>query len=76
MQIVSCPFSFAYGSVWTEFARNGGDSKGAGDYEYKIATAALDAVGKAGAKHIVYSALDDIQWVPHIGMKYNGEPPL
>ena len=59
--------------VWVKFWANGNNGPEAGEWEYGLATKAIEACAKAGAKHIVYSTLDDIPYVPHMVWKNKGE---
>jgi hypothetical protein len=52
------------------------NSQEAGEYEAGQAKAAIEAAVKAGVKHIVFSTLDDVELVPHMGYKAKGAYPL
>jgi hypothetical protein len=58
-------------AVWARYFSNGMDNYEAGEYESGQAKAAIAACVEAGAKHIVYSALDDTG-APHMSGKFKG----
>ncbi|ORX39408.1 hypothetical protein BD324DRAFT_619602 [Kockovaella imperatae] len=61
--------AFVNADFWAKYFSNGFNGKEAGEYEYGVATRAIEAVVKAGAKHIIYSSLDDCPFVPHFHYK-------
>jgi hypothetical protein len=60
-------------SVWARYFTNGMNNHEAGEYEAGQAKAAIRACVEAGAKHIVYSTLDDAEVAPHMSYKAKGE---
>ena len=58
--------------VWGHFFANGFDAESAAEAEQIEAKNAISAAVSAGVEHIVYSSLDDIEYVPHFKNKAEG----
>ena len=62
--------------VWAKYFTNGFDGEGAGEYEFGLSSRAIEACANAGVKHIIYSTLHDIEYVPHFKYKAKGRSLL
>jgi nucleoside-diphosphate-sugar epimerase len=63
-------------TVWARYMSNGLDAHEAGEYESSQTKAAIEACVKAGASHIVYSAMDHTDGLaPHMDSKYKSKLP-
>jgi len=61
--------AFVNADFWVKYFSNGFDGVEAGKWEYGLSSKAIEACVKAGAKHIVYSTLDNVSYVPHFSYK-------
>ena len=65
--------AFVNADFWARYFSNGMNGPEAGEFEFGISSRAIEACATAGAKHIVYSTLDDAKELcPHIDSKQRG----